>query len=305
MPTITESLASQATPLQATLDAGIDVLSQQQTVIFYQYQQVILPADGFIFWLKTNNFISVQGSFHFSGDQRQNEDETLGMSHVIFTSEHEINDFTAISPQAMYIGIFNNLRFAFNHKKNFYKESHLWHYVGDAIYAPMESQFIDTIAEFDEITPVVSNSLPIWLALNALMPIYPSFAVPANIAPPYASVHIEPSSTQALQSVPLIDPFTTHSQLVFEDVRFTVYGARNTNALDFQDYLYQNSLDTDNWGLMNCAIMQDEKRIQSEYGILAMKKTFTLKVSYYQSRVQEIARQLILSAKVTFLHEGI
>lgn len=302
MPKVSEA---QANPLQATLQAGLETLSQDQTITFTKYNQLILPADGFIFWVKSNVTMNVKGSFHFSGDQNQNEDETLGQSHVIFTSEQEINAFTDISPTSMWIGTFNNLRFAFNHKKNFYQQASLWHYVGDAIYAAMNTQFLDNASDFDNIIPVVSNSLPIFLALNEKFPMYPSFALPANLNPPYASVHIDPTSTQAIQSVPLLNELYSHYQLATDNVRITIYGERNTNALDFQDYLYQNSLDTDNWGLMNTPVIQDEKRTQSEYGILAQKKTFTMKVSYYQTRVNDIARQLILTAKVNFIEEGL
>jgi len=302
MPSIFESSAN---PLQATLQAGVEVLSQDQIITFTKYIQLVLPADGFIFWAKTTNTIDVKGSLHFAGDQNQNEDETVGKSHVIFTSESEINAFTDIAPTEMFIGTFGELRFSFNHKKNFYQQASLWHYVGDAIYPAMLSQFLDTASDFDNINPVVSNSLPIFLQLNRYFPMYPSFAIPANIQPPYGSVHIDPSGTEAIQSIPFIDPITSHYQLTSDMVRITIYGERNTNVLDFQDYLYQNSLDTDNWGLMNTPVVQDEKRTQSEYNILAQKKTFTMKVSYYQTRVNDIARQLILSAKITFIEEGI
>lgn len=294
-----------ANPLQATLQAGLETLSQDQTITFTKYTQLVLPSDGYVFWVKTSQTMVVKGSFHFSGDQQQNEDETLGQSHVIFTSETEINDFTNISPNNMWIGDFNSIRFAFNHKKNFYVQASLYHYVGDAIYAAMSTQFLETAEDFDNITPVVSNSLPLFLQLNRFFLMFPSFIVPANTPPPYATVHIEPSSTEAIQAVPFIDPLGSHYQLTSDIVRITIYGERNTNALDFQDYLYQNSLDTDNWGLMNTPVIQDEKRTQSEYNIIAQKKSFTMKVSYYQTRVNDLARQQILLAKVKFIEEGI
>ena len=117
MPKITEG---QASPLNASLIAGIETLSQDQTIIFTQYYQLVLPADGFIFWVKSPITMNVKGSFHFSGENQQNEDETVGQSHVIFTSESEINAFTEIAPTVMWIGDFNGIRFAFNHKKNYY-----------------------------------------------------------------------------------------------------------------------------------------------------------------------------------------
>lgn len=303
MPTINETELTQATPLQASLDAGIDIISNYQTIIFTQYDMLILPADKFIFWVKSDKTMDIKGSFHFSGRQDQNEDETLGISHCIFTSEAEINAFTDIAPKTMWIGEFNGIKFAFNNKKNFYQQASLWHYAGDAIYAAMESQFISDATGFDEITPIVSNSLSIWLSLSSYFDMYPSFAIPSNITPPYASVHIEPSGTNAIQSVPLISFNSSHSQLVSDDVKITIYGERNTSALDFQDYVFDYMLKTDNMGLMDTPVIRDEKRIQSEYDIIAMKKTFSLKVSYYQTRANDIARQLILSAKVNYYPE--
>jgi len=40
-------------------------------------------------------------------------------------------------------------------------------------------------------------------------------------------------------------------------------------------------------------VMQDEKMTQSELGIMAQKKVITFEVSYYQTTVNDIARQLI------------
>jgi hypothetical protein len=51
---------------------------------------------------------------------------------------------------------------------------------------------------------------------------------------------------------------------------------------------------------VNTPIMRDEKRIQSELDLLAMKKTIEFDVSYYQTRTADIARQLILSAIVSY-----
>ena len=45
--------------------------------------------------------------------------------------------------------------------------------------------------------------------------------------------------------------------------------------------------------------MRDEKMTQSELGILAQKKTITFEVSYYQTTVNNIARQLIEKAFIS------
>jgi hypothetical protein len=142
--------------------------------------------------------------------------------------------------------------------------------------------------------PIATNSLPIWLSLTQVMPIYPSFLVPTNLHPPYATVHI--AETDGIQSAPYIDNTSTHWQLVKDKVKVTIYGKRNNDALDFQDYIFQQSLNSENFGIQNIPIIKDEQRIQSELGILAIKKVIEFDINYYQSRALDIARQLILSA---------
>jgi hypothetical protein len=104
----------------------------------------------------------------------------------------------------------------------------------------MASQLVQ--AESDLPTgPIVSNSLPIWLAQNSMAPVYPSYLVPDNIQPPYVVAHIEPQSTEALGAFPIIQvpgtpepdsgtapiyQFAT-SQLMREWVHLTLYGFTN------------------------------------------------------------------------------
>ncbi|HET8687074.1 MAG TPA: hypothetical protein VFM18_10470, partial [Methanosarcina sp.] len=147
-------------------------------------------------------------------------------------------------------------------------------------------------------SPIATNSLPIWLALNGLMPVYPAFLAPTNLRPPYATVSIP--ETLPIQAAPYIDNTSAHWQLVQDKVKITIYGERNNDALDFQDYVFQNSLDTENFGISNMPIIKDEVRTQSELGILAIKKSFELEINYYQNRALQVARQLITSALCSF-----
>jgi hypothetical protein len=109
-------------------------------------------------------------------------------------------------------------------------------------------------------------------------------------------VDIDPRSTQALQAAPLITLSSSHYQLVKETVKVTIYGTRNYNSLEFQDYVFQYSLDTDNIGVLNMPVIQDEKVTQSDFGIIAQKKSITFEISYYQKNILDIARQLIKHA---------
>ena len=292
MPSISETSGAKH-QLAAGLATGLQTLSENQQIQFTQYTQVVLPLDGYVFWVNTGQTVTAQGSLHQSIDQKQNEDETLAVNRIVFTSLVSVDEFNDISPTTIYIGTFNGARFSFNRRGPYYQQADLFHYVGDAIYPALASQVIDSPSNLPA-GPVVSNSLPVWLALNRFMPMYPSFLLPANLEPPYAAVHIDPADTEALASAPLIDRTSTHTQLTKDRVRITMYGLSNSQALDFQDYVFQYITNNDNViGLMSMPIMRDEKRTQSELNVIAMKKTFELDVSYYQTRINTLARQLI------------
>jgi len=320
MPSIAESYDSQG-KLAAPLKAGLETLSDNQTIRFTRYVKAVLPLDGFVFWIRSDlasqaqicqcyqysgfvpkdgtapygNVVDIPGSFHYASEVVQEEDQSIAVNKIIFTAEQPIQEFNFIGPHIMYIGEFEGIRFAFNHRKWFYKQADIYHYEGHAVFPALETQLIDDISQLDLSNVVVSNSLPIWLTLNKFMPMYPSYLVLDNVEPPYASVHIIPESTQAIAERPQWGPTGTHSQLVKEKVRITLYGLRNFNALDFQDYVFQYSLDNPSvFGVMNMPVMQDLKRTQSELLVIAQKKQFEIEINYYQLRVREIARQLIL-----------
>jgi hypothetical protein len=318
MPTISESIGSQL-QLAGSLAAGVKTISQDQAVVFTMYIRVVLPLDGFVFWVRSDLVsaavraaavsgiptplyqVSVQGSLHYATQNEQREDETADINRVVFTSLSQIDEFNVIGPGVMFLGEFEGIRFAFNRRDSFYQQANLYHYVGDAVYPALDSQIIDAVGELDTTELIVSNSLPVWLTLNQFMPMYPSFLVPGNIAPPYAVVHIDPSSTNAIQSAPALDSTLSHYQLVSDRVRITMYGLGNNQAMDFQDYVFQYSLNTDVIGVMNMPVIRDEKRTQSELSVIAMKKSIEIEVSYYQARVNTIARQFIKSAIPTYM----
>jgi hypothetical protein len=332
--------ATAKSPLASDIAAGVNTLSLDQTVTFVRYVRLVLPVDGAVFWVKADLVsksamlgtfmfdqvelaqgpkvttaaatLVVQGSLHYATNKEQNEDETIAINSVVFTAINpsQVQDFNQIGPNVMYIATFEGIRFAFQQRRPFYAQADVSHYIGNAIYPEMETQIIDSLSGFDS-RQVISNSLPFWLSLNGYTPpypgfknlsfqLFPSFAVPDNQPPPYAAVHILPDQTTALQAFPVIDQDGTHHQLVHDTVRITLYGVRNADALTFQDAVNQYSLDTDSFGLMNMPIMRDEKRTQAELGILAMKKTMTVEISYYQSTARSLGRTLIESAFVTF-----
>ena len=326
MPSATEA-ASASTPLAASLAAGVNSIDNNQTVTFTKYYRVLLPSDGFAFWVKADQLsqsalynagafngvaynqgqsitpaatMQVAGSLHYSTINNQDETEGFAVNRIIFTSLTDVEELNTVNPSTLFIAEYDGLRFAFSTRRLF-KQAGLFHYQGDAIYPSMASQIIDDARSFDTTNVVVSNSLPIWLSLNAIMPMWPSFLVGDNIVPPWASVHIVPDSTVALQAAPWIDPNTgSHYQLCRERVRITTYGLRNGPALDFQDYVNDYSLNTDTFGIMNMPVFRDEKRTQAELNILAQKKTIEYEITYHQARVRQVALQTIKSVFIDF-----
>lgn len=343
MATAAEAALSK-TPLGSDLAAGLESLDLNQVITFTRYQRLVLPLDGYVFFVKAAllgpsalinaalpnrsapnqapaavtpvRTFDAKGSMHYATDTRQEAAETYGANRMIFTSEEEINDLNEIDPGTLWIGEFDGTRFAFSSRGSFYKQADLYHYTGFAIYADMATQIIDSPAGFDSRNVIVSNSLPAWLALNGYNPgygfgnpsliLYPSFLVPNNLPPPYGAVDIPPELTRALASAPRLDSRTsTHSQLCSDTVRITLWGTRNFSALDFVDCVNQYSRDFGVIGLMNMPVIRDEKRTQSELGTIAQKKSVEFEVSYVQARINDIAQQIIRSAIPSFYVDGV
>jgi hypothetical protein len=337
MSTIDEAITAK-TPLGSDLAAGVESLSLDQEITFTLYRRLILPLDGYAFWVKADMIsasamfnqttfnrtgfnvmptvaleaptFTAKGSLHFATDTRQEESETYSASRVTFTAEEEVQNLGSIAPNTLWIGSFGEIRFAFSSRGSFYKQADLFHYLGFAIYADMETQIIDSPIGFRR-RQVVSNSLPGWLAINNYQPpygfgnpgivLYPSFLVPDNIHPPFAAVHIDPNSTTAMSAVPLIGPDSSHSQLCADRVRLTIWGLNNDSGTDLMDCIFQYARDADVFGITNMPVLRDEKRTQSELLTLAMKKSADFEVSYQQGRQRDIAQQYITSVIPSFI----
>lgn len=332
MPSVADASAGASNPLNAALRAGLEVISQSGTVTFTRYHRLVLPMDGFVFWVRADILTAsaiynttalnaqafnrprailrpaaqlvAQGSLHWATVNRQDQDEGFSLNEIVFTSEQEVEDLNEVSPQVMFMATVDGRRFSFSKRSSFYRQAGIYHYHGDAVYPVMDTQIIDNPAGFDSRNVVVSNSLPLWLALNAFCPVYPSFLVDSNVSPPYASVHIGDTDTEALQSAPLITADSSHYQLVQDDVLVTLYGLRNFNAVDFLDYVLDYSVNGGLFGIMNMPVVRDAKRTQAEMGTLAMKKNIAFQVNYYQTRMRDVARQLITSCILSTSIDG-
>jgi hypothetical protein len=317
MPSISESLGSQ-NQLQETLAAGLNTLSNSQTVQFTQYSKSTIPTDGFVFYVNTGSVTTVQGSLHYAINQQQNEDETIDVNRVVFTALSQIDVFNQAAPDDLFIGEFEGIQFSFSSRGSFYQQANLYHYVGNAVYPALASQLIDSAADLP-VGPIVSNSLPIWLGLPSqaaayapfgYAPIYPSFLVPDNVVPPYIAVHIDPAQTITQQAMPYFDwsarsnpngdPSPLYEvpsfQLMRDTVKLIFYGFTNQQAIQFNAALMDYSVNSDDFGFGNSPAIVDDKRTQVEIAALAMKKTYVIQASYNSGTSDAIARRLILEA---------
>jgi hypothetical protein len=314
MTTVSEATGNNKPPLAAELAAGINFLSASLEVTFLLYKKLVLPLDGFVFWVRANlapplpiepDTVNISGSLHYSTELGQEEDGTIAYNTVVFTALEQIDLFQQINPQYIYLATYQGIRFAFSSHGKYYKQADLWHYIGTAVTSITDIQIIDDLSQLPG-PQIITNSLPIWLAMPTYVPpypgftcpfpLYPSFLVPQNTPPPYGSVHIE--DTQSLVETALLGPTLTSQQLASEKVKVTIYGADNCDIIQFLNFVSQYSYDWGYIGLMNMPIVRDEKREQAELQVIAQKKSIEFKVNYLQTCVRNIARQHITNCLV-------
>ena len=308
-------------------------------VPFTTYIRLVLPLDGYVFWVRADlvsksalvgalmaggatldqqggivtpaAIINVEGSFHYATDIAQEEAMTTSVNRLLFTTSTKVDSFNNSGVNTLFIATFDGMQFAFSGRDFFFDNAGIYHYIGNAVFNEMQPQLINSVSGFDSTNIVSSNSVPLWLALNQYIPIYfdgisnpiiiyPSFIVPQNLKPPFAVVHVPPESTRALQPTPVVDSNGDHWQLVTERPRVTLWGTRSFTAMDFMDCVERYSVDHDTFGVMNAPVVRDEQRVQRELQAMAMKKTIEFEISYYQTRVRNVSKQLILSAIPTF-----
>jgi hypothetical protein len=310
MTTLQQGAAMAGAGKGAVLQAGVDQISEQQQFTFTKYSRLILPADGYVFWAPTASLnpnvidpsltFTAPGSLHLSQRTEQNLDSTVSRQTVIFTAEQQILEFSDMADtELFFMTLPNGSLAAFSSQNMRYDTSDLWHYAGVAVLPYEASQIVATPADVLTNGTIVSNSLPIWMAMSTTaLPIYPSDLSPMNLVPPYITADIQ--GTQALTMAPLVDSLSGQAQLCKETVVFTLWGCRNNDALDFQSAILANSMPDDApYGTMTPLVPVDLKKPQPEFAIIAQQKSMTVDVNYLQSRTRDIARQLILEAFIT------
>lgn len=295
-----------STQMQSVLQQGLDTLDLNQQIMFTQYNRIVLPLDGYVFWKPGQQF-SVPGSLHYAQEWQQSEDEAVGYSSILFTAETQVQEFSSSTQNALFIASAGNFRYAFSQQSGFYQQAGLWHYVGHSIYPALATQLLDPPVTINLNALVLSNSVPFWLQLGSYKPIYgplantipvfPAYMVAENQIPPYIVANVE--ATEMLQALPSRGIFGTHTQWASDRVLLTFYGLQNDAVLNFQDCINQYSEDTDNFGIMEEAVVYDDRRIEPELHGPGMKKSLRLVVSYLQSVAQTLSFQLIKTAVPT------
>jgi hypothetical protein len=320
VPTAAEASGTQS-QIQAALDAGLESLSAEEVVQFQLYTKWVLEADGTVFWVASRETTTVKGSLHYSTDRRQDETETIGANSVILSSESEITQFNVVAPLSMWIGSWPipdspPLQVAFSARGNYYVEANVHHYSGYAVFPALKIQVVNSAADLPS-GPIVSNSLPIWLSYDAFAPVYSSFLVPDNAAPPYVVAHIEESI--ALAAAPVVGPWPgvtvpdggpapfhqlAASILARDRVKLTLVGFSNSLAWQYRQYLEEASVNDQLFGLANTPIPNDKKRTQVEIAALAQEKEMLVLANYNQGAMDAVARRLLLSASATVTFIG-
>lgn len=331
MATLSDALHPPAMPLHDALAAGLDILSQNQTVTFRPYVRAVMPLDSYVFWINCQlltpqqlaqhglanaNPVIIQGSLHYATQGSMVEDETIVVRSVDFTAESPIAAFGTLTRDVMYVAewttALGTFHFTFSRRNAFYVQAGIHHYVGDAVYPAFVAMLIDDVSQFDQ-RQIVSNSLPLWLTAFQSVPfpslvttplaVYPAFLVPENLTPAYGVIDIRTDRT--LQASPNRDSSSSHFQLCVDHVRLVMYGLYNDDVMNLMDYIIDYSVNTGQFGFMSSGPIRDEPRTQVELAALAMKKSWELDVSYYQSSMRDIARQYISSSIPAFSPQDI
>ncbi|EAA6518589.1 hypothetical protein ACGA5J_00930 [Salmonella enterica subsp. enterica serovar Muenster] len=304
MPSLEELAEQHGSQLSSVLQSAVETLSSGQEITFRLYVRQVLPLDGFVYWvnaeivscdelcrlnIESPTRLKIKGSLHRQVIAVQDESVSKDVNNIIFTPVQPVDDFNVENPDAIYLGEYGGVQFAFSRMESRYQQSGIFHYRGMAILPTMRSQIIDCPEEISD-ERIISNSIPLWLAMKDFATVYPSYLVPQNLRPPYIAVDVRNSTP--LQAAPVVYG-GQRFQLVQDSVRLTLYGFTNRMALDYIDSVVRRALEGEEFGVTNMPIPVDAKSGQVEINALAKKKTVDFEANYYQSTVRDISRQLI------------
>lgn len=311
MPSLEEIAEQHGSQLSSVLKSAVETISSDQEIMFRLYVRQVLPLDGFVYWVNAEIIscdelcrlniesparLKIKGSLHRQIVTVQDESVSRDVNNIIFTPLQKVDDFNVENPEAIYLGEYGGVQFAFSRMESRYQQSGIFHYRGMAILPTMRSQIIDCPEEISD-ERIISNSIPLWLTMKDFATVYPSYLVPQNLRPPYIAVDVRNSTP--LQAAPIVYG-GQRFQLVQDSVRLTLYGFTNRTALDYVDSVVRRALEEEEFGVSNMPIPVDAKSGQVEINALAKKKTVDFEVNYYQSTVRDISHQLIRNVIVNY-----
>jgi len=293
-----------ASEMDNTLFEGYQQLSGKQTVTFTKYVKRILPADGFVFWVKASlieteigPFAKVfEGTLHQSVNQTQEATKTNAITSIILTVNKPIEELKEVNSQVLWLGEYKGSKFSFNIQNAFYDNANQYHYAGDAVYIENYPAIIDDLLDLDLTNQVISDSTIFWLLLDLPFTVYPSFLVPTNIKPPYAVVEID--QQKPLNARPVYDDTQTSSSHIGERAIITLYGLRHNAAVDLIEAVDLSHFIDGYFGIMNIPIVKDEKIPQSEINVITQKKVIEFYINYEQKRLRDVALKLVENINV-------
>ncbi|MCZ4675989.1 hypothetical protein O4O00_16545 [Citrobacter sedlakii] len=316
MPSLDELAEATGSQLSGVLRSAVETISSGQEISFRLYVRQVLPIDGFVYWVNAGiiqpeelarmkitspKTAMIKGSLHRQVVTEQSESQSQDVNNIIFTPIEKADDFNVEDPNAIYLGEYAGTQFAFSRMESRYTQSGIYHYRGMAILPTMRSQIIDSPDDISD-EQIISNSIPIWLALKQFATVYPSFLVPSNLTPPYIVADVR--NTVPLAMASRYDAGSRKRyQFAQDTVRITLYGFSNRMALDYVDFVVNKAAEDEEFGITNMPIPVDVKSNQVEINALAKKKIVDFEVNYYQQTARDISHQLI--KKVIVNYEGI
>lgn len=307
MPRLDEIAENTGSQLSSVLHSAVETISSSQQITFRLYVRKVLPLDGFVYWVNAAILTEpeqakvglpltriISGSLHRQVVTEQSESATGAINNIIFTPLEQADDLNTVNPDAVYFGEYDGTQFAFSRMESRYTQAGIYHYRGTAILPTMRTQIIEKAEDISD-EQILSNSIPIWLSLNQFATVYPSFLSPSNLRPPYIVADVR--ATSPLQSAPHYDVRCQH---VADQVRLTLYGLTNAQALQFVDYVISTALEDEEFGITNVPVVIDGKRSQVEMGVLARQKFVDFDINYYQATALDVAHQLIKKAIINY-----
>lgn len=287
-----------------------------EPVTFRRYIRLVLPVDGFIFWIRQSlinlqspalngmalnelpdltaldDSLTVTGSLWYAANNQQENTQIHTVNNVFFTSSKKLDDFQDLGESQIWIGEIDGVRFSFNRAGNFFQKAGVWSYQGDSINPIMASQIIDNLADLKD-EKIVNDSLPLFLSNNFGYRVYPAFRGSQNLKPPFISIDVmETKPLQQRQS----EESTERRQWCLDTVKATCYGLSNNAVLDYMNSMIELGLTAVDFGISNSLTAKKIDIPQSELNITANAKEVTFEVNYYQTRAHNIAQKLIESA---------